>query len=315
MTEERKLSSGRIVAYTDGGCKPNPGPGGWGAVVRFGDREWLLSGNAPWATNNQMEIQAAVAALGLLESLAGPSHVDMYTDSEYLRQGITSWIEGWKANGWKTTSGEPVKNRGLWEKLGQLTLSHQVSWHWLKGHAGHIHNERADQLASQARASLASRSPVTRTPIDALTRVEISVKSSFNPTEKQGAWGLVLRQKEHTRNMSRQEANLSTNALLIRGAIEGLLALTRPCHVIVYSDADYLIRGASQWIKGWQTRGWLTKDGKPVANQEEWQRLLDAARSHQVFWQIRQADEWSDLATAAELAALAAAGGTADEEE
>lgn len=315
MVNEKSSNSGRIIIYSDGGCKPNPGPGGWGAVVRFGDREWLLSGNAPLTTNNQMEIQAAAAALGLLESLAGPSVIDLYTDSEYLRQGITSWIDGWEVNGWKTTSGEPVKNQELWQKLAQLSRYHTVSWHWLKGHAGHIHNERADRLATQARASLDIRPSPSLPPTDHLPKVEMTVKASFNQAERQGAWGVVLRQEEHVRNMFRQEANLSANALLIRGAIEGLLALTRPCAVVVYSDADYLIRGASQWIKGWQARGWLTKNGNPVANQAEWRKLLEVTRSHQVVWQICQADKRPDMATAAELAAAAATKGTIAAEE
>jgi len=302
----------RVEVYTDGGCKPNPGPGGWGAVVRFDGREWLLSGNNPQTTNNQMELQAAVAALGLLESLFGRCTLELYTDSEYLRQGITDWIERWERNGWRTKGGEAVKNQTLWQMLRQLAQVHDVTWHWLKGHAGHTHNERADRLATRARAALHPPTPPRSHPPTARPpEVEICVKASYLQSQNIGGWGVTLRKSEHTRTLSKQEPGMSANALLIRGAAEGLWALKRPCSVVIISDADYLIRGASQWIKGWLARDWQTKDGKPVANRGEWEALLAAMRPHRASWQLGQVDEWPDLALAAELAAAAAgAGGT-----
>ena len=146
----------QVSIYTDGGCDPNPGPGGWGAIIHWGDREWELSGNDPATTNNRMELHAAAAALALLEGLIGRCRVNMYTDSRYLRCGITEWMSGWIGRGWRTSDKQPVKNQDLWRLLHRLTQAHDVTWHWLKGHAGHPLNERADRLATQALRRLRS---------------------------------------------------------------------------------------------------------------------------------------------------------------
>ncbi len=293
-----------IEVYTDGGCKPNPGPGGWGAVIRFADHEWFLSGNDPDTTNNQMELQAAVAALQALDAACSPCAVDHFTDSEYLRQGITRWIDEWLQNGWQTKDGEPVKNQELWQALYEQTQRHQIAWHWIKGHSGHVHNERADRLATRARNEMAPQAPTHNLPYAAHEQPEvvISVKVSHIPSQKIGAWGVVLRFGEHTRTLSHSVSDLSANALLIRGAAEALWAITRPCSIMVVSDADYLIRGASQWIAAWQARDWRTKDGKPVANRGEWEALLAAMQPHRVRWQLGQVDQNPDLALAGELA-------------
>lgn len=136
-----------VVIHTDGGCRPNPGPGGWGAVLRYGShvRE-LLGGEAGETTNNRMELTAPITAL---ETLNRPSVVHVYTDSTYVRNGITTWLAGWKRNGWKTSAKQPVKNDDLWQRLEAACERHQVEWFWVKGHAGIADNELADQLATR----------------------------------------------------------------------------------------------------------------------------------------------------------------------
>lgn len=134
----------QVVIYTDGACSGNPGPGGWGAILMWGDREKELCGGEPATTNNRMEMMAAIQAL---EALNRPCRVELHTDSQYLMKGVTEWLAGWKARGWKTTSKEPVKNVDLWRRLDEARLRHQVDWRWVKGHAGHELNERADALA------------------------------------------------------------------------------------------------------------------------------------------------------------------------
>ena len=136
-----------VAIYTDGACSGNPGPGGWGAVLLYGGHRRELSGAAPATTNNRMELTAAIRAL---EALTRPSQVALYTDSTYLRDGITRWLPNWKARGWRTASKSPVKNRDLWEALDALADRHDVSWHWVKAHAGNAENERADALARAA---------------------------------------------------------------------------------------------------------------------------------------------------------------------
>lgn len=149
-----------VVIYTDGACSGNPGPGGWGAILIYGDhRKEILDGEAE-TTNNRMELMAAIKAL---EALKKPSRVELHTDSSYLKNGITGWIVRWKANGWRTANKKPVKNVELWQRLDKARARHQIDWRWVRGHAGHPDNERADELAREAMAPYLKRKRVTDT--------------------------------------------------------------------------------------------------------------------------------------------------------
>ena len=138
-----------VDIFTDGACSGNPGPGGWGALLRYGDTEKEICGGEDATTNNRMELLAAIRAI---EALKRPSTVRLHTDSTYLRDGITRWIGGWKANGWKTAAKKPVKNVDLWQRLDAAAARHDIEWRWVKGHAGHPDNERADALARKGLA-------------------------------------------------------------------------------------------------------------------------------------------------------------------
>jgi ribonuclease HI len=150
---------GRVVIHTDGACSGNPGPGGWGAILHFNGHEKELFGGAPATTNNRMELTAAIEALS---ALTRPSEVELHTDSQYLRQGITQWIRSWKRNGWKTADKKPVKNVELWQALEPLIERHRVDWRWVRGHSGHDLNERADALARKGMAPFLKRKPSGR---------------------------------------------------------------------------------------------------------------------------------------------------------
>ena len=136
----------QVEIFTDGACRGNPGPGGWGVLLRCGDTERELYGGEAETTNNRMELTAAIRGL---EALTRPCLVDLTTDSQYVRKGITEWMAAWKRRGWKTASRKPVANRDLWERLDALTRQHEIRWHWVRGHAGHAENERVDALANQ----------------------------------------------------------------------------------------------------------------------------------------------------------------------
>jgi len=136
-----------IEIYTDGACKGNPGPGGWGALLRYKGQEKELKGAEPMTTNNRMELMAAIEALA---TLTRSCQVDLYTDSNYLRQGMETWLAQWKKKSWRNSKNEPVKNMDLWKRLDELASLHQIKWHWVKGHSGHPENERADALANDA---------------------------------------------------------------------------------------------------------------------------------------------------------------------
>ena len=146
MTENKT-----VYLYTDGACKGNPGKGGWGVLMRYGSHEKELFGGEAHTTNNRMELTAIIQGLAALNR---PCAVVIYTDSQYVKNGMEKWIHGWKKNGWKTAAKQPVKNEDLWQQLDQLAAQHQIQWQWVRGHAGHAENERADALANQGVASV-----------------------------------------------------------------------------------------------------------------------------------------------------------------
>lgn len=141
----------QVTLYTDGACKGNPGPGGWGVVLRYGDHEKHLWGGEPGTTNNRMELRAAIEGLAALRRQC---EVAIYTDSQYVRNGINQWMANWKRNGWKTSARKPVKNAELWQRLDELVQSHRIQWHWVRGHSGNDGNEQADALANRGAAEV-----------------------------------------------------------------------------------------------------------------------------------------------------------------
>ena len=168
--------SDKVIIYSDGGSDPNPGIGGWAAILRFGEHEKVLTGNDPDTTNNRMELQAAIGALSALKR---PCSIEFYTDSEYVRKGITEWIEGWAANNWQK-KGKPIRNADLWRTLWPLVKKHEIDWHWVKGHAGNEYNERCDQLARQA-------------------RLEITPDDQIDPNMPKVVFALLLQRKSRAR--------------------------------------------------------------------------------------------------------------------
>jgi ribonuclease HI len=156
LAEAARRKMKQVTIHTDGACEGNPGPGGWAAMLRHGEHVKELAGGEPATTNNRMELQAAISAL---QALKEPCTVELFTDSEYLRDGITSWIKGWKVRSWLTKEKKPVKNDDLWRALDALTTRHRVEWRWLKGHAGHRDNERCDVLARAAVQNIRTRHP------------------------------------------------------------------------------------------------------------------------------------------------------------
>jgi ribonuclease HI len=341
MDEPSFANVGAVIVYTDGGSDPNPGPGGWAALLCFPDHEVELCGNDPQTTNNRMEIEAALSALGYLRARHGPLQVDLYTDSQYLRQGITEWIEGWYARGWLTKRGQSVKNQALWRALYELIHVHTVRWHWTRGHAGDPLNERVDLLAREARVRLrpapngalerpdsgeilptpapgdmhvptpsSEGASLRETAADrALPGVQLSVGVT-GQGPKGGGWAAVLRSPHEHRMLHGRESDATSNALYLRAATEGLQAIQTPSEVTVYTVSQYLAHGAGQWAQDWVRRGWRTKGGKPVRNRPLWEALLAAARPHRVTWCLatQEGGEPAGLAEAKRLAAQEAGG-------
>jgi len=258
------MSLPQVTIYTDGSCSPNPGPGGWGVVIlpeKGKKRE--LSGKVLETTNNRMELQASLEAL---RALPRASEVQLYTDSKYVRNGISKWIVNWRKNNWLTAAKEAVKNRDLWESLDQEIKRHEVEWHWVKGHANNQHNERADELAVSARGR-------PTLPLVDDTAVHIFIGITWRQKLKIGSWAAVFRYQNHFKVIGGVVENSSANRIHIQSACDALNTIKRRLPVKLYTSSSYLKDGAGNWLKGWERNGWKTRESKVVSNKAEWQAL------------------------------------------
>jgi len=266
-----------VRVYTDGACNPNPGPGGWAAILLFPDKEPReLVGGSPDTTNNRMELRAALEAL---RALPGPHRVKLYTDSRYLRRGITEWLPTWEKRGWRTASNSDVKNQQLWKPLAAEMQRHQVTWHWTKGHAGNKWNERADELARRA-------IPRPQLPLDDERFIHVFTAASYLGKAKRGGWAVLLRYRDSEKTLSGSASDTSSNRMHIQGAIAGLEAIKRPLPVHLYTTSDYLKNGATVWTEKWRKRGWRTQEGRPVRHRDLWEALARLTAKRQVTWHV-----------------------------
>lgn len=210
-----------------------------------------------------MELQAALEALN---ALAVPSAVELYTDSTYVKNGITSWLERWRRGNWLTSTGEMVKNRDLWEGLEQSMARHRVRWIWVKGHSDNTYNERADKLAARARGREVL-------PLDDETAIHIFLGITWKQKSLQGSWAAVLRYQRHMKVIGDGVGDSSANRIHIQSATAALRSLKKRLPVHLYTSSGYLKEGAQSWLAGWQRNNWFTRDGREVSNREAWQEL------------------------------------------
>jgi ribonuclease HI len=292
------MTEDTVAIYTDGACDPNPGPGGWAAILRFGRHEKALSGSDPATTNNRMELTAALQAL---QALKRPCQVILHTDSEYLRQGITEWLPNWQARGWRRKGGE-LSNVDLWQALAAEVERHEVEWRWVRGHAGDPLNERVDALARAAIPRMA----VAADPGAA----QIYPRASCLGAPGMGGWAVVVRRGDQLSSRSGTVAETTANEMELQAVLEGLKtldALESRARVQVFTVSQYVHQGITRWVAGWQARGWKTKEGQPVRHKEHWLALQEAAKLYQIEWHLLSAaDRPTESEQAAQLAAQAA---------
>jgi ribonuclease HI len=295
------LTEDRVTIYTDGACDPNPGPGGWAAILRTSRHEKVISGGNSQTTNNRMELQAALSAL---RALKRPCTVILHTDSEYLRRGITEWLVAWQKNGWHTSDRRAVRNQDLWQALASEMSKHKVQWRWVRGHAGDELNERVDRLA---RAAI-PRPETRRQQTDAAsTELHLYTRASSLGKSGPGGWAAVLRWNDQLQSRSGHSAKATANEMELEAAIQGLTSLTTPGKVNIHTVSQYLFLGITRWVAGWEAHGWVTKEGRPVRNKDRWRILqrLDGIRD--VEWHLLSSgDRPSESEQAAVLASQAA---------
>jgi len=264
-----------VTIYTDGGCDPNPGTGGWAARLIFPNGQSKeLSGGELSSTNNRMELTAAIMAL---ESLEQPYIIDLYTDSEYLKNGITEWIKNWIRKNWRG-----VKNPDLWQRLHEATEGHEIKWHWVKGHAGNEHNERVDQLAM---AEIVKLRRASHTTTESENETIIYAYGSCGELHLgPGAWASIVVIDEKVVELSGSEQWTSNNKLALISAIKALETLQTSSNIEFNTDSRYLFEGMTRYINSWIKNNWHKSDGEPLKNRDLWQRLYLLRQKHQIHW-------------------------------
>jgi ribonuclease HI len=287
----KPIMTDTVTIYSDGGSDPNPGIGGWAAILQYGQHEKVLTGNNPSTTNNRMELTAAIEALQVLKR---PCTISFYTDSEYLRKGITEYIDKWAAKNWKG-----VRNADLWQQLWPQVKKHTIEWHWVKGHAGDEMNERVDLLARQARLAI--------TPVDEISDKipKLYLRGSCKGNPGPGGWGVVLEEDGETTQASGSVPQTTNNRMELTAVIEGLLLLPPNSSVQVFTTSDYLYQGITKWIHGWRRRNWQKKGDQLVANADLWQALDQLTTSYSIRWINAKGQDLAGLEEARKLAASA----------
>ena len=280
----------RVTVYTDGACSPNPGPGGWGALyIGEGHDPVELSGYGGETTNNRMELTAVVSVLSALHS---PHAITLYTDSQYVKNGITAWITKWQKNNWQTADKKPVKNVDLWKALLAESSRHEISWKWVRGHTLDKYNERADELAVAARKKGAAPAPAVGTGPSAGDDDTIHLHTGVTCSHATavGGWAVILRWHQHVKVIGGRQTGTTANQLYIKAVIEGLSGLTRQFPVEVHTHSGYLRDGAATWLAGWKKRNWQTREGREVSNKELWQELSRLLETHTVRFTLDDRD-------------------------
>ena len=272
MAEDRP----HISIYTDGGADPNPGPGGWGVVLLHPGKKKELSGGDPDTTNNRMELTAAIKAL---EALNQPCRIDFYTDSQYVRKGISEWIDDWKAHGWQSGK-KPIKNVDLWKRLDDLRQGHEIDWKWVRGHAGNEHNERADQLASAA----IPREAMAVDP-DAV-QVYLRIAGPASGTRGKCGWAAGLMSADVPDIIHGAHPDMTVNGFALYATLQVLDQILPEDKVQFFTNNSYLFDGITKWVSGWRKGGWV----KPEKFKAEWQQLDQLNQSRQIKW-VRHHDD------------------------
>src|SRR6266545_2845913 len=304
MIASAAMTEPEVTIYTDGGAEPNPGTGGWAAILinPASGKMKELSGGETRTTNNRMELTAAIRAL---EALKQPCRVHLYTDSQYLRKGITQWLPGWIARGWKRKDGE-LQNEDLWRHLSELVRTHQIDWKWVKGHASNRWNNRADQLATEAIRRQRAAAGAAVAKAERAPDAEVFLRVSCSG--RKGGWAALVRHAGREGLLSGRSESTSANQMDLMGAIAALESLPPGITVAVYTGSDYLRNGATGWIDGWKRRGWKTQEGEPVSNRDLWQRLDAVIAARQVVWPSVKGRDVPELEALGKTARVAAGG-------
>ena len=320
--------SNEVTIYTDGACKGNPGPGGWGVILLAAGKERELYGGTLETTNNQMELLAAIEAL---EALKRPCSVKLYTDSQYLIDGSSKWMHGWKKNGWRTKEKKPVKNVDLWQRIDEQLNRHDVRFVWVRGHNGDPLNERADALANlgckpylgQKEKAPAASEPVggdvaqafldlaqDQSKIAASGPAVVAYTDGSCLKTKSGGWGVVIIDQGSEYELSGGASGTTNNRMEMMAAISALVSISPERPTVIVTDSEYLKLGIEEHIKVWKAKNWRKADGGPVKNIDLWKQLDALCLNRMVVWKWVKGhsndkyNDWADKLATAESKAI-----------
>ena len=269
----------KIQIYTDGGCSGNPGAGGWGAVILDGEKEIELSGGNEYTTSNKMELTAAIEALTYAKEHFSNRHIEIFTDSQYVKDGITAWIANWKEKNWMRSKTKEVKNKELWQLLDKLNDTERVSWNWVKGHAGIKYNEVCDELCQKEMAKIKGGKKWKKD-------ISVFIYSNFDPKRKTGEWKAEIIDDSGKKELAGVE---NAFTVIFTAAITALAYLREHCNgkkAEICTNSEYLKNGNTIWKKAWQRNDWVKADGKPVKYRELWEKLYSLYNDAFVHWKL-----------------------------
>ncbi len=278
----------KATIYTDGGCQPNPGPGGWAVlIIDENGQERELSGGEKDTTNNRMELTAVMNALLAFDQ----SHeIYLFVDSEYVKKGLTEWMPGWIRKDWRSSTGQPVKNQDLWERLNVLVTKHEIHWNWVRGHAGNIYNERVDRLAA---AAIPGAKPAAEKASMVMTEAASGTLSVYfrvvvPKNGGPGGWAIRVWNGDQSQDFTGRVPTVeSTNKLELMIASQIFKTVPKDAPLRIYCTSEYVFKGMTEWIKGWQKRNWMTASGTPVKYADIWRELQKyTAQGRPVEWAL-----------------------------
>ncbi len=274
------MAKSNLTIYTGGGAKPSPdGPGGWAALIIHDYEVEELSGREDSTTNVRMELMAVFMAL---ESLEERHHIEVHTDSLYVKRGINNWLPKWTQNGWHTTKNQPIQNKDLWEGLNDLMQGHEIRWKWIKREPNNpdMYIRRIAELVTAAREPNISTKMIELTSEGPDVNVSIYVDAWY----KGGPWGATLVSINGVEDMKGNEADTTGNQTILIACTKILKTLPPAQRIAFYGSSEYLINGMSKWLRGWIKNDWKTAKGEPVKNQEQWKQLDAATQTHTIIW-------------------------------
>jgi ribonuclease HI len=270
-----------IALYTDGSASPNPGPGGWAAILVEAGARRNLSGHEARTTNNRMELRAAIEGL---RAVPRSARVRLHTDSQYVRLGITSYLPSWRANGWKTRARQPVANQDLWQALDETLQGREVTWVWVRGHAGHALNEAADRLARHAIPKVKAKPrPAPHEPEACQAYLAVSA------TPSHARWAIILASAGREESFEGEVRGATANALILHAAVQALRRSPKQSALTISAGARYLVDGASHSLVRWRANGWRTAAGAPVQNKPLWEEIARLSEGRNVRWEWKNA--------------------------